>query len=96
MYSETSRKDGNLSLDDLLVAAVGYVSGDIADKPLLRVIVKDLLPQRTWGVEVLRSNIRKEGHGVADEMSVCLVQVNSPVAERDGLNRGKIVWSRTL
>jgi len=89
-------EDANLALDDLLVGALGHVTGNIVDEALLRPIVKDFLPQSTWGVEILGPDLGEEGDGLASKVSMGFVQVNGPAAEGDWLNGGEVVWSSAL
>lgn len=58
-------EDGDLALDDLLLAASAHVARDVLDKALLGTIVEDLLPQGTRSVEVLLANLGQEGDGLA-------------------------------
>jgi len=58
-------EDGNLALDNLLLAAGAHVARDVVDETLLSTVVKDLLPQDTGSVEVLRTDLRQEGDGLA-------------------------------
>ena len=52
-------EDGNLSLEDLLVGADLHLAGDVVDESLLGAVVEDLLPKRSRGVKVLRSDGRQ-------------------------------------
>lgn len=80
-------ENGNLALDDFLLAAVLHVSRYVADEASLGTIVKHLLPEVARSGKVLGPDLRQECNCLAREVAVRLVQVKGTLAELDGLDR---------
>lgn len=69
---------------------------NVGDEALLSTIIEDLLPQDAWGVEILRPDLGQEGDGLTGEVAVGLIEVDTAVAEGDGLDGGEVWWTRAL
>jgi len=89
-------EDGDLSLDNLLLSAHLHFAGNVTDKSVTRRIVENLLPEIPWGVEVLSSDLRQEGNGLAGEISVSLTDVYGSSSELNRVDGAEIGRSRTL
>lgn len=83
-------EDAYLALDHFLVGTILHVTRNIANKALARALIPDALPEGTWGVEILRADLGKEGDGIARELAVGFVKVNGALPELDGLNGTEI------
>ena len=86
----------DLTLDDLLVGAVLHVSGDVTDEALLSAVIKHFLPEHAWSVEVFGSDLGHESDRFAGEVAVCLVEVDTALAEGDGFDGREVVGPRPL
>jgi hypothetical protein len=89
-------EDGNLPLQDLLVRADLHLAGDVVDEALPGTIIEDLLPQRSWGMEILGSNLGQESDGVASEVTVSLVKIDGSLSKLDRIDRAQVVGASTL
>lgn len=89
-------EDGDLALDDLLLAAVLHVTSNVVDEALLSAVIEDLLPQITGSSEVLLTDLGQEGDGLTSEVTVSLVEVDAAVAEGDGLDGGEVSGTGAL
>ena len=89
-------EDGDLALENLLVGADLHLAGNIVDEAVLCAIIEDLLPQSTWGVEVLWSNLRQECDRLASKVAVSLVEVNYSLTKGDGVDRAEVILTSTL
>jgi hypothetical protein len=87
---------GNLALKNLLVGANLRLLSDIVDEARLCRVIEDLLPQSSWCIEVFRSDLGEESDGLSHEVTMCLVEVDSTLAELDWLNRAQVVGTGAL
>ena len=69
---------------------------DIVDETFPGTIIKDLLPKGSRSVEVLRSDLGQEGNGLASELAMSLVEIDSALTELDGIDRAQIVGASAL
>ena len=69
---------------------------DIVDEAFPGTIIKDLLPKGSRSVEVLGSNLGQECDGLASELAMSLVKIDSALTELDGVDRAQIVGASAL
>ena len=69
---------------------------DVVHQTFFGTIIIHFLPQSARSVEVLGHDGGEEGHSLADELAVDLVEVNGPVLELDRFDRRQIVGAGAL
>ena len=68
----------------------------VLDQAFFGTVIKHLLPQGARSVEVLGHDGGEEGHSLADELAVHLVEVNRPILELDRFDGRQIVGAGAL
>lgn len=89
-------EDGDLPLEELLLLAHLHLARHIVDESLLGTIIKHILPQLPWRNEILGPDLTQKCNGLAGEMAVRLVEINSSRAELNWVNRRQVIGPRAL
>ncbi len=89
-------EDGDLALQNLLVAAHLHLAGNVVDEAFSGRLVENLLPQGSWGIEILWPDLGQESNGLALEVAMGLVEVDGAFSELDGIDGRQVICSGTL